>query len=151
MNASFTLETPSPHVLLMELGDFAKIFRMFVWVDDYSDEWIARDWLLERTDERFKEEHISIPYPTQTLYRTQVPELSENEVRKKAFRQRIAKVHMAKLDEKMRQERADAKEELDALQERLKDPGLEKSERQELESDVRELEKILSMFDMDFD
>lgn len=147
----FTLETPSPHVLLMELGDFAKIFRMFVWVDDYSDEWIARDWLLERTDERFKEEHISIPYPTQTLYRTQVPELSENEVRKKAFRQRIAKVHMAKLDEKMRQERADAKEELDALQERLKDPGLEKSERQELESDVRELEKILSMFDMDFD
>ena len=51
----FTLEVPSPHVLLMELGDFAKIFRMFVWVDDYSDEWIARDWLLERTDERFKE------------------------------------------------------------------------------------------------
>ena len=33
----------------------------------------------------------------------------------------------------------------------LERPWLEKSERQELESDVQELEKILSMFDMDFD
>ena len=60
----YVLKKPEPRVLLIELGDFAKVFRMYGWVEDYSDEYVARDWLLKNVDERFKNEGIEIPFPT---------------------------------------------------------------------------------------
>ena len=60
----YVLPKPEPRVLLIELGDFAKVFRMYGWVEDYSDEYVARDWLLKNIDEQFKSEGIEIPFPT---------------------------------------------------------------------------------------
>ncbi len=37
----YVISKPEPRVLLIELGDFAKIFRMYGWVEDYSDEFVA--------------------------------------------------------------------------------------------------------------
>ena len=31
----YVISKPEPRVLLIELGDFAKVFRMFGWVEDY--------------------------------------------------------------------------------------------------------------------
>ena len=59
----YVLSKPEPRVLLIELGDYAKTFRMFGWVEDYSDEYVARDWLLKNVDEVFDVEGIEIPYP----------------------------------------------------------------------------------------
>ncbi|MDB2560693.1 mechanosensitive ion channel family protein, partial [Euryarchaeota archaeon] len=48
----YTIDSPEPRVLLVELGDFAKVLRLYTWVADYSDEWVTRDWLLKSLDER---------------------------------------------------------------------------------------------------
>ena len=42
----YVLSDPQPMVLLRELGDFAKVYRLYAWIEDYSDEYLARDWLL---------------------------------------------------------------------------------------------------------
>ena len=60
----YIISKPEPRVLLIELGEYAKIFRMYGWVEDYSDEFVARDWLLKSVDERFSSEGIEIPFPT---------------------------------------------------------------------------------------
>ena len=58
----FILETPEPRVLLNELGEYAKVFRMYAWVEDYSDEFVAKDWLFKNIAERFEKEGIGIPF-----------------------------------------------------------------------------------------
>ncbi|MBT5184392.1 MAG: mechanosensitive ion channel family protein, partial [Euryarchaeota archaeon] len=60
----YVISKPEPRVLLIELGEYAKIFRMYGWVEDYSDEFVARDWLLKNVDEEFSAEGIEIPFPT---------------------------------------------------------------------------------------
>ena len=60
----YVISKPEPRVLLIELGEYAKIFRMYGWVEDYSDEFVARDWLLKNVDEKFSAEGIEIPFPT---------------------------------------------------------------------------------------
>lgn len=141
----YVIEKPNPRVLLHELSDFAKIFRMYGWVKDYSDEWIAKDWLLKSIDERFGEEGIGIPFPT-AMHINKDYSSSVN-MRKKNASVRVARMQMIKEDKKLREERESAKSELEEIQERLKDIELEKSERAALEEDARELEKIISMFE----
>ena len=60
----YIIESPEPRVLLNELGEYAKIFRMYAWVEDYSDEFVAKDWLFKNIAERFEAEGIGIPFPT---------------------------------------------------------------------------------------
>ena len=141
----YVIEKPNPRVLLHELSDFAKIFRMYGWVKDYSDEWVAKDWLLKSIDEKFSEEGIGIPFPT-ALHINREHKSTVN-TRKKNASVRLARMQMIKEDKKLREERESARSELEEIQERLKDIELEKSERAALEEDARELEKIISMFD----
>ena len=152
------LSSPPPRVLLLELGDFAKVFRVFVWIDDYTDEFIAKDWLLKTIDERFNDEGIVIPYPTSIELHGQ-SQLNEKEDARaleqkslrKASRQRISRIQMGKEEKKLREERENAKLELDLIKNRLKDPELSAKDRKALESDARELENLLSVFDYDDD
>lgn len=152
------LSSPPPRVLLLELGDFAKVFRVFVWIDDYTDEFIAKDWLLKTIDERFNDEGIVIPYPTSIELHGQ-SQLNEKEdaraleqkALRKASRQRISRIQMGKEEKKLREERENAKLELDLIKNRLKDPELSAKDRKALESDARELENLLSVFDYDDD
>jgi|TARA_B110000196_G_scaffold135213_1_gene117190 MscS family membrane protein len=141
----YIIDKPEPRVLLIELGDFAKVFRMYGWVEDYTDEFVARDWLLKNLDESFKEEGIEIPYPTAVEINAE-NEISTN-TRHKKTSVRIARMQMIKEDKQLVKERAGAKEEIESITEKLTGVDLDKKERNLLEEDLRALNSILSMFE----
>ena len=141
----YVLSKPEPRVLLTELGDFAKVFRMFGWVEDYSDEYVARDWLLKNIDGKFDEEGIEIPYPKSVEIKGN-EDTAYNKNHKKAS-VRMAKLQMVKEDKQLAKERARAKEEIEVINEKLKDPDLDNKEKQLLEDDLRELQRVLGMFE----
>ena len=141
----YILSKPDPRVLLIELGDYSKVFRMYGWVEDYSDEFVARDWLLKNIDERFTSEGIEIPFPTAVeISATQTTTINK---RRKNLSVRKARLQMVKEDKQLSKERAAAKEEIESINEKLKDADLDKKTRNMLEEDLRELNSILSMFE----
>ena len=141
----FIITKPEPRVLLIELGDFSKVFRMYGWVDDYTDEFVARDWLLKNLDEHFKREGIDIPFPTSVeISAESAPALNQ---RRKNTSVRKARMQMIKEDKQLVKERAAAKEDIEFITERLKKVDLDKKERTMLEEDLRELNSVLSMFE----
>jgi hypothetical protein len=60
---------------------------------------------------------------------------------------RRARLQMIKEDKALERERAEAKWEIEAITEKLKDPELGRIEREGLESSLRELNRVLSMFE----
>ena len=141
----YVISKPEPRVLLIELGEYAKIFRMYGWVEDYSDEFVARDWLLKNVDESFSTEGIEIPFPTAVeISGKQSPSFNKS---RKTMSVRKARLQMVKEDKQLNKERAAAKEEIEAINEKLKDPELDKKTRNLLEEDLRELNSLLSMFE----
>ena len=141
----YILETPEPRVLLNELGDYAKVFRMYAWVEDYSDEFVAKDWLFKNIAERFEAEGIGIPFPTAVEIGATHKETYNKQ--RKATNVRRARLQMIKEDKALERERAEAKWEIEAITEKLKDPDLERKERAALEDALRELNRVLSMFE----
>ena len=141
----YILETPEPRVLLNELGEYAKVFRMYAWVEDYSDEFVAKDWLFKNIAERFEKEGIGIPFPTAVEIGATLKE-SYNKQRK-ATNVRRARLQMIKEDKALERERSEAKWEIEAITEKLKDPELSRTEREGLEDSLRELNRVLSMFE----
>ncbi len=139
----YVIEKPEPRILLHELADFAKIFRVYTWVEDYSDEWVARDWLLRNIDERFGKENINIPFPTSV-------ELSDSVyTQAEVTKQRTAKRKMVQERKKLEESRNNARIELEEITEKLKDPDTPKKERNEIEERQRELLNMLAQFDTD--
>ena len=141
----YIIDSPEPRVLLNELGEYAKIFRMYAWVEDYSDEFVAKDWLFKNIAERFEAEGIGIPFPTAVEIGATHKE-SYNKQRK-ATNVRRARLQMIKEDKALERERAEAKWEIEAITEKLKDPELGRTEREGLEESLRELNRVLSMFE----
>jgi small-conductance mechanosensitive channel len=140
-DCEYVLDEPKPQVLLTELGDFAKVFRLFGWVNDYSDEWLARDWLLRTIDTTFSDEGINIPYPTSV-------ELTESIYTQASTRkQAAASKKMEKEEQKHLEEREETKLLLEGIQEQLKDVNLDNKKRTELEEEARRLETVINMFD----
>ena len=140
-DCEYILDEPKPQVLMVELGDFAKVYRLFAWCKDYSDEQLARDWLLRTIDSKFSAEGINIPYPTSV-------ELTESVyTQAAATKQRAATRQMAKEDKKMVEEREAARKSLEEINEKLKDVNLDKKEKAELEEEARRLETVINMFD----
>tara|TARA_B100000767_G_scaffold47857_1_gene42673 strand:+ start:5049 stop:6353 length:1305 start_codon:yes stop_codon:yes gene_type:complete len=137
----YIMETPTPRVLLTELGDFAKIFRLFAWVHDYSDEQLARDWLLRTIDNGFNDEGINIPYPTSIELTESVYTQAETTRQKAAVRRmkREEKIHLS--------EREEAKENLELIQEQLKDVNIEAKIKADLEEEARNLQTVINMFE----
>jgi len=139
----YVINKPEPRILLHELADFAKIFRVYTWVEDYSDEYVARDWLLRNIDERFGKENINIPFPTSVELSDSVYEQAE------VTKQRSAKRKMVQERKKLDESRLSARNEIDEINEKLKDAELSKKDRNALEERQRELNTILSQFDRD--
>jgi small conductance mechanosensitive channel len=116
----YVISKPEPRVLLIELGDFAKVFRMYGWVEDYSDEFVARDWLLKNVDEKFSAEGIEIPFPTSVeISGKQSPAFNKSH---KTASVRKARLQMVKEDKQLNKERAAAKEEIESINQKLEDP-----------------------------
>lgn len=140
-DCEYVIDEPKPQVLLTELGDFAKVFRLFGWVNDYSDEWLARDWLLRTIDSTFSAEGINIPYPTSV-------ELTESVYTQASTRkQAAASKKMEKEEQKHLEEREETKALLEGIQEELKDVNMDKKKRAELEEEARRLETVINMYD----
>jgi small-conductance mechanosensitive channel len=139
----YVIDKPEPRILLHELADFAKIFRVYTWVEDYSDEYVARDWLLRNIDERFGKENINIPFPTSVELSDSVYEQAE------VTKQRTAKRKMVQERKKLDESRNNARAELEDISVELKSAELSKKDRAELEERQRELNSLLSQFDRD--
>jgi len=139
----YVINKPEPRILLHELADFAKIFRVYTWVEDYSDEYVARDWLLRNIDERFGKENINIPFPTSVELSDSIYEQAE------VTKQRSAKRKMVQERKKLDESRANARNEIEEINEKLKDAELSKKDRTALEERQRELNSLLSQFDRD--
>jgi len=143
----FVISEPSPRVLLTELGDFSKSFKIISWVEDYTDEWVARDWLLKEIDEKFAEEGITIPYPIAVELSEMVGEDSTG--RRKARRQSDAKVEMAKEEKRIFKEREDSKKRIEEIESMMKEADSGGKELAELEDEKRTLENTLAMHEVD--
>ena len=140
-DCEYIMDEPKPQVLLTELGDFAKVFRLFGWVNDYSDEQLARDWLLRTIDSKFSEENINIPYPTSV-------ELTESVYTQVSTRKQAAATKKMEKEEQLHlEEREEAKSKLEGIQEQLKDVNMDKKKRAELEDEARRLETAINMYD----
>jgi len=144
-------EEPPPRVLLRELSDFSKNYRLYAWIGDYSEEFIATDWLLRETVRAFEREGISIPYPVQVELPAKPSPFPEGERgeklrRMKATRQHVSRIKMLRDEAEMDEERESAKVELENLQARLAEGDLKRTEREILENDIRALESMLAQF-----
>jgi small-conductance mechanosensitive channel len=142
----YVLDTPEPRVLIVELGEYSKVFRMYGWVGDYSDEYVTRDWLLKNLDEEFKREGIEIPYPTVVKINEESEATTINRHKKASVR--VARLQMIKEDKKLQEERAAAKDEIESISQSLNDPDLDQKEKQILEEDLKELNRVLGMFEV---
>ena len=142
---------PPPRVLLRELADFSKNYRLYAWIGDYSEEFIATDWLLREIDNAFGREGISIPYPVNVELQNKPSPFPEGETgermrRMKSTRQHVSRIKMLRDEAEMEEERDSARTELDMLQSRLAEGDLKKAEREVLENDIRALESLLAQF-----
>ncbi len=144
-------EDPPPRVLLRELANFSKNYRLYVWLEDYGEEFIATDWILREIDNAFGREGISIPYPIAVELPTKPSPFPEGDAgermrRMKSTRQHVSRIKMLRDEAEMEEERDSARGELDVLQARLAEGDLKKAEREILENDVRALESLLAQF-----
>ena len=144
-------DDPPPRVLLRELADFSKNYRLYAWISDYSEEFLATDWLLREVDIAFGREGISIPYPVGVELKNKPSPFPEGEAgermkRMKATRQHVSRIKMLKDEADLEEERDSARAELEVLQARLAEGDLRKVEKETLENDIRALETLLSQF-----
>ncbi|MBR79584.1 MAG: hypothetical protein CMA88_02220 [Euryarchaeota archaeon] len=147
----FVEEDPPPRVLLRELADFSKNYRLYAWIGDYGEEFIATDWLLREVDDAFNREGISIPYPVNVELPDKPSPFPEGQAgdrmrRMKATRQHVSRIKMLRDEAEMEEERDSARTELELLQARLAEGDLKRAEREILENDIRALENLLAQF-----
>ncbi len=144
-------DDPAPRVLLRELADFSKNYRLYAWISDYSEEFLATDWLLREVDIAFGREGISIPYPVGVELKNKPSPFPEGEAgermrRMKSTRQHVSRIKMLKDEADLEEERDSARTELEILQARLAEGDLRKVEKETLENDIRALETLLAQF-----
>lgn len=151
----YTLDTPISRALLIRLGDYSIDFRLYTWISDYSDEWPARDWIMQTMTDRFREEGIVIPYPINIELKSQPSGARgrsgnhELNYRRKAARQHTARLQMARSDEVHREEREAVKTEIEWLEEQLSDTSLGVREKDKIRAEISALASTLDMFDGD--
>lgn len=147
----YVVDDPAPRTLMMNLGEYSKDFRLWAWIEDYTDEFVAKDWLLREMDRRFDAEGIIIPYPVAIeLEKPQIAfethEQRERMIRRKKARQHIAEIRQAQEELKFQEERESAREELEWLKAQLEQGNLKRVERETIESDIEALEGLLSRY-----
>ncbi|MBN17252.1 MAG: hypothetical protein CMB37_03730 [Euryarchaeota archaeon] len=148
----YTLEDPSPRALLIRLGEYSRDFRLYTWISDYSDEWPARDWILQAISDRFDEEDIIIPFPVSIEMKAQPSYKGANRelrVRRKEARQHAARLQMARADQVHREERDTVRSEIAWLEQQLLDTSLQSREKEKIRAEIAALASTLDMFDGD--
>ena len=144
-------DDPVPRVLLRELADFSKNYRLYAWIGDYSEEFLATDWLLREVDSAFAREGISIPYPVAVELPEKPSPFPDGDAgqrmrRMKSTRQHVSRIKMLRDEAEMEEERDSARAELEVLKSRLSEGDIKKAEKEILENDVRALETLLAQF-----
>ena len=143
----YTVDEPAPRVLFVELGEYSIDFRIYAWIDNYSDEWPARDWILQRVFERFAQEGIEIPFPTSV----ELPEIpsgsTETSKKRKRARQKAARIKMSKDEKFYREERDSLKALLEDLEEQMKDATLGSRQKDQIKKEMASLNATLQRFD----
>ena len=151
----YTLDTPKSRALIIRLADYSIDFRLYTWISDYSDEWPARDWIMQKLTDRFRDEGIVIPYPVNIELKSQpsgsIPRGGNFELktRRKAARQQTARLQMARADEIHREERESIKAEIEWLENQISDTSLGAREKEKMRAEITALASTLDMFDGD--
>jgi hypothetical protein len=104
-----------------ELDKYSKILRLYAWVENYNEEWVARDWLLKSIDESFNQEGISISYPTSIEIGTTVEKKKDAE---KAKRQKYAREQMAIEELRLLDEKEQSRKDVKEHTEQISNPSL---------------------------
>ena len=130
-----------------DLGEYSMDFRIFAWIDNYADQWPARDWILQRVFERFEEEGIVIPFPTSI----ELPELqtqgSEAAKKRKRTRQKAARIQMSKDEKYYLEERDTIKAYVEDLEEQVSDTSLSSREKGRIREEIASMSQTLERFD----
>ena len=138
------LDKPEPRVLVNELDEFTKNFRLFTWVDNYNVEFIARDWILKSIDENFNSEGISISFPTEIEIEGEV---SQTDLSGKAKRQQFAREQMILEEQRFKEERESARLRLKELEKKMLEAELSGAKVSDLEFEAQALESELNVFE----
>tara|TARA_B110000444_G_scaffold182070_1_gene170901 strand:- start:1711 stop:3003 length:1293 start_codon:yes stop_codon:yes gene_type:complete len=138
------LKSPEPRVLVNELDDFTKNFRLFASIESYNEEFIAKDWILKSIDENFNSEGISISFPTENEIDG---EASQTDLSGKAERQQIAREQMVIEEQRFQDEREAALLRLKLLEEKRLKAEQTGGKVYDLEFETQALESELNTFD----
>ena len=138
------LDKPEPRVLVNELDEFTKNFRLFAWVENYNEEFIARDWLLKSIDENFSTEGITISYPTEVEIDGEGAEIDDSG---KAERQKVAREQMILEEQRFQEDREAARLRLKELEEKIRKAELSGAKVSDLEFESQALESELNTFE----
>ncbi len=151
------IQEPPPVILFTAMLDSCLNFRINCWVEDYGDEWVAKDQLQTSILERFREEDIEIPYPHMQL--KYVPaNIDDNEAKllreqekqqqeDKERRQEEAKLKDAEYEAKLAEERAELKQRIEELRQELENEELEEDKKVDLSTELLQLEAHLNSFE----
>lgn len=142
-------------VAITQLDASSVNYRLSMWVDDYEDEWLARDWILHKLLTAFEEENIEIPFPHMSVFTETNTPLSASARKKKSDR-----IHSSRLKEAMevedfflhREELRNRQEEINnMLKAKTADDveALSKEEIELLNNELIEIESYLSQGDDD--
>ena len=138
------LDKPEPRVLVNELDEFTKNFRLFAWVENYNEEFIARDWLEKSIDENFSTEGITISYPPEVEIDGEGAEIDDSG---KAERQKVAREQMILEEQRFQEDREAARLRLKELEEKIRKAELSGAKVSDLEFESQALESELNTFD----
>ncbi len=138
------LDKPEPRVLVNELDEFTKNFRLFAWVENYNEEFIARDWQLKSIDENFSTEGITISYPTEVEIDGEGAEINDSG---KAERQKVAREQMFLEEKRFQEDREAARLRLKELEEKIRKAELSGAKVSDLEFESLALESELNTFE----
>ena len=143
----YTVGDPAPRVMLNNLAEYSIDFRIFAWIDNYADQWPARDWILQRVFQRFGEEGIQIPFPTSIELREQSTSSSEAAEKRKRARQNSARIQMSKDEKFYLEERDSLKSYVEELEKQASDTSLSSRERDRVRTEISKINKTLERFD----
>ncbi len=146
-DSEYVLDDPAPHVEFLEMSDYAKVYRLYVWLASFADKRIGNDQLLSMIDAEFAQEGIVIPFPVAVeLDKAPVP--SEEKLSQKRARQHAAQARMKVIDRRTERQRLAIREDINILTERLEE-RIGSKERRSIEEEVARLEAVLSNLDLD--
>jgi small-conductance mechanosensitive channel len=138
------LKKPEPRVLVNELDEFTKNFRLFAWIENYNEEFIAKDWILKSIDENFNSEGISISFPTEIEIDGKA---SPTDLSGKTERQQFAREQMILEEQRFKEEREAVRLRLKELEEEMLKAELSGAKISDLEFEAQALESELNTFD----